>query len=790
MSAISGTTSTVSSLLSANRLSINGLASGLDTTKIIDGLLAVQRQRIEQLQAKQTRFTQRQTAYKGIEARLLALQGNLTALARTQNGAFDGRTVASSNKDLVTAAASSSAAPGVYQVQVNSLARAQQIISQGFDSLSSTITQGVLQIRVGGGAAKSITIDGGNNSLQGLANAINAAGAGVTATIINDGSPAGTQPFRLLLTSGSTGASNSISITNSLGDDASGAFKPVFDSSYVGAANVKPGYSGTSTPTSNRGAGAFTGGASNTYTFTALTSGTVGTDNGLQISYTDSTGANTGTLTINAADADVLKNVAQGVQVKLSAGTLVAGESFTIDGFVPLVQAGADASVTVGSGSGGLTVTSATNQIDTLFTGLTLDLHGASAGTPVILTVANDTETIKQAITDFVNSYNDVIKYVDEQTQFDAASNRAGVLLGDSRASTVAEALRNVMTRPVEGLTPLANRLSAIGITTTDQGRLTINATKLDDALAGRLSGVSLNDVRRLFTLSGTSSRPGIEFVTASTKTKSSTVPFTANVTQAAERAAISASNSLASATVLTSANNSLTISVDGNVANITLATGTYTRLALAQELQGQINASSALPGRRVTVALAGDKLTITSDAFGAGSQLATSGGTALTPLGFTGTESDVGSDVAGFFQADGQVETATGFGQFLAGTSTNAHTADLQIRVSLTPAQVGAGVSADVTVTRGVASAVDAALNGLLDPVNGRLKTIDSGLQSTVDDIQKQITRQNQIMESQRNSLVRRFVALERTISQLQGLSNYLGTQFSQISALNSSGR
>ena len=37
----------------------------------------------------------------------------------------------------------------------------------------------------------------------------------------------------------------------------------------------------------------------------------------------------------------------------------------------------------------------------------------------------------------------------------------------------------------------------ALGITTTDQGHLTINQAKLDDALAGRVSGVSFDDVRR-----------------------------------------------------------------------------------------------------------------------------------------------------------------------------------------------------------------------------------------------------------------------------------------------------
>ncbi len=79
---------------------------------------------------------------------------------------------------MLTAAASSNAAPGIYNLQVDSLAQAQEIASQGFASPTSAITQGTLQLQIGNGAATTITIDSTNNSLQGLANAINGANIG------------------------------------------------------------------------------------------------------------------------------------------------------------------------------------------------------------------------------------------------------------------------------------------------------------------------------------------------------------------------------------------------------------------------------------------------------------------------------------------------------------------------------------------------------------------------------------------------------------------------------------
>lgn len=786
MSSLSAASS-AAGLLGAGRLSISGLASGLDTAKIVEGLLAIQAKRIEQLESKQTRAQAQQSAYKGIEARLLALQGHLSQLARAQNGAFDARTATSSNTDILTAAASSSAAAGVYQVQVNSLAKAHQIIGQGYDSLTSSVTQGTLQIRVGSGATTTVTIDASNNTLQGLAGAINSAGAGVTASVINDGSAANTQPYRLLLTSNSTGASNTITITNNLAADSGSAVKPIFDSKFVGAANVGTGYTGTSTPTSNRGAGGFTGTANNTYTFTVVTGGTVGIGIGLQIAYTDASGANTGTITLGLGDVDTFKTVAQGIQVKFGAGTLVAGETFTIDGFVPQVQAGADASVTVGSGVGAITVNSAKNQIDGIFNGLTLNLQSADPTKVVTVSVANDAAKVKQNITDFVNSYNDLLKFISEQTAYDPDSNEAGILLGDVQVRNIEQAVRNAMTRPIEGLPTQMNRLSALGITPTDQGRLTINQAKLDDALAGRLIGVSFNDVRRLFALGGVSSLPGIEFVTASAKTKSSATPYQVTVTQAAEQASITATNSLAASTVLTSSNNTFTINVDGVTSStITLPEGTYTRLALAQAVEAQINASTSLAGRRVAASLVGDKLAITSSAYGSTSKVAIGTGTALSPMGFVGIETDQGVNVAGSYTVGGLTEAATGAGQLLAGLSTNPNTAELQVRVTLTPTQVGGGVTGNLTVTRGVASNVDLSLASLLEPVTGRMKTIDDGFQTRVDDIKNEIVRQNELMEAKRQSLLQRFVALERTLSQLQGLGNFLNTQFSQLAALN----
>lgn len=761
-----------------NSLAVSGLATGLDTEKIIEGLLALQQRQIQSLQAKQAAVTEKRTAFKALESRLLGLQTSLGQLARPQNSVFDGRSVTSSDESLVTAAASSAAVAGTYTFRVNALARAHQVASQGFDDLNSAVTQGTLQIG-SGTATKTVTIDGTNNTLAGLAAAINGAGAGVIASVVQDGR---NQAYRLLLTSTKTGTSNAVTVVNNLAADAGGARRPEFAAGYVGAAVKSAAYTGTSTPTANTGTG-YTGTTNNRYTFTVTQGGTVGLTPNIKVAYTDSTGANTGTITLMPAEADTFKAVAQGVQVKFSAGNLVVGETFTLDTYLPTVQQAQDASVVLGSGAGAVTISSPTNQVEGVVPGVTLNLLGADAAKDVTVTVANDTAKARESLLDFVESFNGLMEFIDELVSFDAETQKAGLLLGNRSVTGIQDQVRALATEPVAGANPLMNRLSALGITINEKGRLITNTAKLDDALAGRLAGVTLDDVRRLFTLAGKSTSAGVQFVTGSAKTRAAASPYQVDVTQAATQGQITATNALAASTVIGASNNTLTLTVDGKLSGtITLTAGTYTREALAREVQAQINANADLLGRKVAVSLSSNRLVITSASYGSASEVKIGTGTARTTLGFLGTETGLGQNVAGNFLVNGQVEAASGNGQLLTGASGNANTADLQVRVTLTPAQVLAGADADLTVTRGLASKLDQALSNVLDPVTGRLKTINDGFQEDIDDIQETIDRRTALFEARREALLKQFVALERTVSQLKTTGDYLMNQLAGL--------
>lgn len=88
-----------------------------------------------------------------------------------------------------------------------------QAARDGYASADATIAEGQLSITVGDGTTHEITIDSSNNTLTGLRDAINAANAGVTATL----STVGTNDVRLVVTSNTIGSNGKITMTGLAG---------------------------------------------------------------------------------------------------------------------------------------------------------------------------------------------------------------------------------------------------------------------------------------------------------------------------------------------------------------------------------------------------------------------------------------------------------------------------------------------------------------------------------------------------------------------------------------------
>ena len=657
---------------------IDGIVSGLNTDSIVTGLLNIQKQQLDRMALRKNVIQQRQAAFKTIEAKVLSLRADAGVLSRNANNPLTRQSVTTSDEKAIIATATSSAAAGVYRLTVNSTAQTHQIASQGLADADSQITQGTFEVRLGAGEPKSITIDGNNDTLSGLAAAINSAGTGVSASIVQDSS-GGITPFRLLLTSSRSGTSNEIKVTNSLGVSTGTAIRPEID-------------------------------------------------------------------------------------------------------FLTPVQTASDARVTLGSGAGAIAVTSSTNQFKDAIGGVSFDLLQANSGDVVSLTVAKDNIAAVTAVESFVESFNDVVQYVDDNSKYSVEKKVGGLLLGNQNAGKIVETLRSTIANPVPGANPLANRLSAVGVKFNDKGRLTLNKSKLDDALNGKIEGVTAEDVKKLFSLGGKSSNAGVTFVLGSTRTKATTTGYGFDISQAAEQGSITGGTSAATATVVTAANRMLELKLDGKTATVSLSEGTYTSQELANHVESVVNASTDLPGRQLSVSLSSGALKFTSAKYGLASEVEIVGGTAVSDLGFVVGQNNKGRDVVGSFIVDGKTEAAVGRGRLLSGDLHNENTADLQVQVTLGPTQVASGIDGTITVSRGLASALDQTLGKLLDNANGLLASVDDGFDGQLKSLQSSIDRQTNLFGLQEASIRKQFQALETAISQLNSTSSYLGGQLANL--------
>jgi flagellar hook-associated protein 2 len=385
-------------------------------------------------------------------------------------------------------------------------------------------------------------------------------------------------------------------------------------------------------------------------------------------------------------------------------------------------------------------------------------------------------------VQDFVDSFNSVMSYIDDNSNYDTTTNTGGVFLGNQGAIRIQEKLRSTVQSVVPGANPLANRMTSVGLSFSDSGKLVLDRNKLQKALSGDVEGVTADDVKKLFSLGAESTNSGITFVLGSSRTKASSTGYQVDITQAAEQATVTGTAALAASTVINSSNKTLSLSLDGTSATVTLTEGTYTAQELASHLESVINDSEDLPGREIKVSLDGSNLALTSASYGTSSKVSISGGTAVSTLGLTTSLSDTGRDVAGSFRVNGQTETAVGRGRVLSGDPDNENTADLQLQINLSPSQVSSGVEGTVTVSRGIASLLDQELGSLLNVESGLLTSISDGFDRQLTTLQTAIERQQASFTRQQDNLVAQFQSLETAISSMQSTSSYLSSQLSSL--------
>ena len=183
-------------------LALSGLASGVDTSSIVDQLMSIERQKVTRINNQQTSVTAHQTALKAVSDKLNEL--STAAAALTDSSSWKtAQTSTSSDTTKVAVAQLDGAGIGGHTVSVDRLASSAQ---HGF-SYASTGSAGTFTINSPTGSA-TISV-GANATAKDIATAINAStSAPVYAAVVKDDD--GTE--RIVMSSRKTGQSNNFTV--------------------------------------------------------------------------------------------------------------------------------------------------------------------------------------------------------------------------------------------------------------------------------------------------------------------------------------------------------------------------------------------------------------------------------------------------------------------------------------------------------------------------------------------------------------------------------------------------
>jgi len=184
-----------------------GIGSGVLTSELIDNLAEAERAPTEaRLDNQEAEINAELSVFGLIQSAITDLRLPSRSLANPS--LFESKTITSGNVAFSGVVDTSAAAAGTHTLEVTALAKAHTLTSGNYtDSNVTTVGTGSLAITIGSATA-NITIDNTNNTLDGIAAAINNDDTvGVTASVLYTGTA-----YKLVLNSDTTGLDNVIDV--------------------------------------------------------------------------------------------------------------------------------------------------------------------------------------------------------------------------------------------------------------------------------------------------------------------------------------------------------------------------------------------------------------------------------------------------------------------------------------------------------------------------------------------------------------------------------------------------
>jgi flagellar hook-associated protein 2 len=187
-------------------ITFGGINSGLPPN-LVEQLVEAERAPIRNLEERKGKTDAKLKLVTELETKVRAIETTLGTLASVKG--FNDIKLESGDVNIINGTAEVGAPKGSWNVEVIKLAQKASALTNGFpDKDKSQIGTGYFRFQTPDGE-KEVFINSTNNTLEGAANAINSAGIGVTASVVNDRKDADA-PFKLMLSGESVGGDNKI----------------------------------------------------------------------------------------------------------------------------------------------------------------------------------------------------------------------------------------------------------------------------------------------------------------------------------------------------------------------------------------------------------------------------------------------------------------------------------------------------------------------------------------------------------------------------------------------------
>jgi len=358
---------------------ITGMASGLPPN-IVEQIMDAERIPIKQMEQKKTVEDDKYKLVTDLETKINEIPKSIGELVGVRG--FTNSKLTSGDPNIINGSADpAEAVTGSWQIEVMQLANKPGALSSGFpDSDQTQIGVGYLKFETPEGT-KEVYVNGGDNTLSGLAKAINRAGVGVRASVMNDRKDK-ENPYKLMITGLATG------------DDKQVTFPTVYML------------------------------------------------DGDQDFYFDQS------------------RPAQNAKLK-------------VDGF----------EIEVGE-----------NSVKDVIPGVVLDLKQASPGREVTITVKEDYEVISGKIKSFVDAYNGVLGFIQQQHKLQkdkSGRERLGLMGGDGLLRTIESSMRRLIMNPQYGVESPIKLMNELGIEFNRNGTLEFKQEKFNKVLANNPQAVA-----------------------------------------------------------------------------------------------------------------------------------------------------------------------------------------------------------------------------------------------------------------------------------------------------------